>query len=105
MIKTHHFDGFFNVAEPQKLSIIVSCSLTDRGVQFAPCERDRRNVSSLTNGIDPCHPNNNNKVRIQESMAKKARGLHFHADRRSSSTPPILGTSGEQLTIAERRTS
>jgi hypothetical protein len=78
-----------------------SLSLSKSNVLF---ERDRRNVSSLTNGIDPTHSSDTDTSQIQESMAKKARGLTVNSDLNITSTSFIQNTSGEQLTIAERRT-
>jgi hypothetical protein len=66
-------------------------------------ERGLRKSSSLTNGIDSVHCSNMDTNRIQESMAKKARGLTVHSDLNITSTSFMLNISGEQPTMVERR--
>jgi hypothetical protein len=66
-------------------------------------ERGLRKSSSLTNGIDSVHCSIMDTNRIQESMAKKARGLADSSDLNITSTSFILNTSGEQPTMVERR--
>jgi len=57
--------------------------------------RGLRKSSSLTNGMSP----GRNKTALRE-YGTEARGLNLSCDNVNA---PILGTSGEQLTIAERR--
>jgi hypothetical protein len=66
-------------------------------------ERGLRKSSSLTNGIDSVHCSIMDTNRIQESMAKKARGLADSSDLNITSTSFILNISGEQPTMVERR--
>jgi hypothetical protein len=66
-------------------------------------ERGLRKSSSLTNGIDSVHCSIMDTNGIQESMAKKARGLADSSDLNITSTSFILNTSGEQPTMVERR--
>ena len=58
-------------------------------------QRGLRKSSSLTNGMSPVR----NKTALRE-YGTEARGLILSCDNVNA---PILGNSGEQLTIAERR--
>ena len=58
-------------------------------------QRGLRKSSSLTNGMSP----GRNKTALRE-YGTEARGLILSCDNVNA---PILGNSGEQLTIAERR--
>ena len=58
-------------------------------------QRGLRKSSSLTNGMSP----GTNKTALRE-YGTEARGLILSCDNVNA---PILGNSGEQLTIAERR--
>ena len=58
-------------------------------------KRGLRKSSSLTNGMGPVR----NKTALGE-YGTEARGLNLSCDNVNA---PTLGTSGEQLTIAERR--
>jgi len=64
------------------LGLSNSTTMLDRGL---------RKSSSLTNGIDLAHYSNLDTSKIQESMAKKARGLAFHSAPTTISTMSVQG--------------
>ena len=78
--------GLQSISTPKRID---QCRKADRVL------RGLRKSSSLTNGISP----GRNKTALKE-YGTEARGLHLSCDFVNVS---ILGTSGEQLTIAERR--
>ena len=116
MVKTYQNLELFGPDSLQELSILESrknnqagTSALSGGLQSrsAPKRTDQcrkagyelprglRKSSSLTNGMSP----GRNKTALRE-YGTEARGLNLSCDNVNA---PILGNSGEQLTIAERR--
>jgi hypothetical protein len=78
--------GLQSRSTPKRIACAVKQAVVKRGL---------RKSSSLTNGMSP----GRNKTALRE-YGTEARGLHLSCDLVNA---PILGNSGEQLTIAERR--
>ena len=114
MVKTYQNLELFGPDSVQELSILESrktnqanlCLAEDYNLRSTPkrmasaaklvqYQRGLRKSSSLTNGMSP----GRNKTALRE-YGTEARGLILSCDNVNA---PILGNSGEQLTIAERR--
>ena len=115
MVKVSRKSQLFGPDQCQVLSILESrktnhasydCSAEDYNLRSTPkrmasaaklvqYQRGLRKSSSLTNGMSPVR----NKTALRE-YGTEARGLILSCDNVNA---PILGNSGEQLTIAERR--
>ena len=78
--------GLQSRSTPKRMACAVKQAVVKRGL---------RKSSSLTNGMSP----GRNKTALRE-YGTEARGLILSCDNVNAS---ILGNSGEQLTIAERR--
>ena len=78
--------GLQSRSTPKRMACAVKQAVVKRGL---------RKSSSLTNGMSPVR----NKTALRE-YGTEARGLILSCDNVNA---PILGNSGEQLTIAERR--
>jgi hypothetical protein len=78
--------GLQSRSTPKRIACAVKQAVVKRGL---------RKSSSLTNGISPVR----NKIALKE-YGTEARGLNLSCDNVDAL---ILGNSGEQLTIAERR--
>ena len=114
MVKTYQNLELFGPDSVQELSILESrktnqanlCLAEDYNLRSTPkrmasaaklvqFQRGLRKSSSLTNGMNPA----GYKGRFRE-YGTEARGLILSCDNVNA---PILGNSGERLTIAERR--